>query len=125
MLIIEDKEFEQLASAAIDSLPDEIIKNMKNVAIVVENEPSEEQRQKFHLNAYTTLFGLYEGIPLIKRSANYSLVPPDKITIFKKPLQMSALSIDDLKDKIKRTIWHEIAHHYGLDHDRIHELEHK
>jgi predicted Zn-dependent protease with MMP-like domain len=125
MLIIEDKEFEQLASAAIDSLPDEIIKNMKNVAIVVENEPSEEQRQKFHLNAHTTLFGLYEGIPLIKRSANYSLVPPDKITIFKKPLMMSAQSIDDLKDKIKRTIWHEIAHHYGLDHDRIHELEHK
>ena len=125
MLIIEDKEFEQLASAAIDSLPDEIIKNMKNVAIVVENEPSEEQRQKFHLNAHKTLFGLYEGIPLIKRSANYSLVPPDKITIFKKPLMMSAQSIDDLKDKIKRTIWHEIAHHYGLDHDRIHELEHK
>jgi len=125
MLIIDEKEFEQLASAAIDSLPDEVIKNMKNVAIVVEDEPSEVQRMKFHLNAHTTLFGLYEGIPLIKRSANYSLVAPDKITIFRNPLVMSAASLDDLKNKIKRTVWHEIAHHYGLDHDRINELEKK
>jgi len=125
MLLIDNEEFERLASEAIDSLPDDIIKNMKNVAIVVEDEPSDEQKQKFHLNAHTTLFGMYEGIPLIKRSANYSFVTPDKITIFKNPLVMSADSIDDLKDKIKRTIWHEIAHHYGLDHDRIHELEKK
>jgi predicted Zn-dependent protease with MMP-like domain len=125
MLIIDEKEFKQLASAAIDSLPDEVIKNMKNVAIVVEDEPSEVQRKKFHLNAHTTLFGLYEGIPLIKRSANYSLVAPDKITIFRNPLVMSAASLDDLKNKIKRTVWHEIAHHYGLDHDRINELEKK
>jgi predicted Zn-dependent protease with MMP-like domain len=109
----------------MDELPQERIKRLDNVAIVVEDEPTAEQRVKLKLRCDMTLFGLYEGIPLTKRGAGYNLVLPDKITIFKNPIQHYAHDLASLKDQIKRTLWHEIAHYYGLDHDRIHALENK
>jgi predicted Zn-dependent protease with MMP-like domain len=125
MINITSEEFNQYASEAIDSLPAHYLDHLSNVAIVVEDEPSPEQRQKLHLVNGVTLFGLYEGIPLTNRSGNYSLVLPDKITIFKRPIEASSNSLPELKEQLKRTIWHEIAHHYGLGHDRIDELESK
>ena len=122
---ISDEQFNTYVSEAIDSLPDTYIDNMKNVVVVVEDDPSVEQRTKLHLVEGVTLYGLYEGIPLTARGAGYNLVLPDKITIFKNPILSGVASIDELKEQIKRTVWHEIAHHYGLGHDRIHELEHK
>lgn len=124
MLDISDSQFETLVSQAIDSLPESYTDNMKNVAIVVEHDPSPEQRQKLHLVDGVTLYGLYEGIPLTQRNGNYSLVLPDKITIFKNPIVASSVDMAALTEQIKRTVWHEIAHHYGLDHARIAELEH-
>lgn len=123
MISVSNEEFNQFASEAVDSLPSQYLDHLNNVAIVVEDEPTPEQRQKLHLVNGVTLFGLYEGIPLTNRSGNYSLVLPDKITIFKLPIEASCNSLDELKEQIKRTLWHEIAHHYGLGHDRIHELE--
>lgn len=125
MINISNEVFEELTAEAINSLPNHYTDNMKNVAIVIEDEPSEAQRQKLHLVNGVTLYGLYEGIPLTQRSGNYSLVLPDKITIFKNPIVQGANSMDALREQIKRTVWHEIAHHYGLDHDRINELERK
>lgn len=122
---ITSEEFEQFVSDAIDSLPPSYIDNMKNVVIVVEDDPTPEQREKLHLVDGVTLYGLYEGIPLTQRGSNYSLVLPDKITIFKNPIMQNSVNIPALKEQIKRTVWHEIAHHYGLGHKRIHELEHK
>ena len=95
---------------------------MRNVAIIVEEEPTEEQKKQLHLLDGQTLFGLYEGIPLTNRSGNYGLIAPDKITIFKKPLEYSATTVEDLENKIKRTVWHEIAHHYGLNHENIEKI---
>lgn len=123
MVEIEDAEFERIISQAIDELPSRYIKNLNNVAIVYEDEPTPEQREKLKLRGGQTLFGLYEGVPRIKRGNGYNLVLPDKITIFKKPAQAHALNIAQLKANVKHTLWHEIAHHYGLGHDRIHELE--
>jgi len=125
MITVTSEEFNQYASEAVDSLPKQYLDHLNNVAIVVEDEPTPEQRQKLHLVNGVTLFGLYEGIPLTNRGSNYSLVLPDKITIFKLPIEASCSSLDELKEQIKRTLWHEIAHHYGLGHDRIHELENK
>jgi len=125
MLDISNDHFERLVSEAIDSLPHTYTDNMNNVVIVVEDEPTPEQRQKLHLINGVTLYGLYEGIPLTNRSGNYSLVLPDKITIFRNPIIAGSEDIIALKEHIKRTVWHEIAHHYGLDHDRINELEQK
>jgi len=120
---ISDEQFEQLISESMDELPEEYIKNMQNVAVTYADEPTPEQRQKQQLRHDQTLFGLYEGIPLTKRGAGYNLVLPDKITIFKKPITRASHDALMLKQQVKHTLWHEIAHHFGLDHDRIHTIE--
>lgn len=125
MLNVSDELFEQYISDAMDELPEEYIRNLKNVAITFADEPTQQQREKQKLSQYQTLFGLYEGIPLTKRGAGYNLVLPDRITIFKIPIANASNDITELKSHIKRTLWHEIAHHYGLDHKRIDELEQK
>ena len=109
----------------MDELPEEYISRLDNVAVTYEDEPTPEQRLKLKLRCDQTLFGLYEGIPLTKRGMGYNLVLPDKITIFKWPLMAASRDIHDLKKRTKHTLWHEIAHYYGLDHKRIHELESK
>lgn len=123
MIEVSEAEFENLANQIMDELPQEYIERLDNVVIVVEDEPSGEQRHKLKLQCNETLFGLYEGIPLTKRNAAYSLVLPDKITLFRNPIMRYAQTIAELRQQIKHTLWHEIAHYYGLDHDRIHELE--
>lgn len=120
---MSDKEFEQIIADGIDSLPDRFFEHAKNVAIVWAEEPTEEQRHKLKLRGKESLFGLYEGIPLTRRGDNYNLVLPDKITIFKQPTLRFCANEADVAAQVKHTLWHEIAHHYGLDHDRIHEIE--
>ncbi len=123
MFIVTNKEFEALINQSLDELPKKYVTRLDNLAITVEDEPSEEQRQKLHLHFGQTLYGLYEGIPLTQRGIGYNLVLPDKITIFKKPLEQSSSSYDDLKAQVKHTLWHEIAHFFGLDHERIYRLD--
>lgn len=123
MVDVSDAQFEAIIAEAMDALPERFLAHVKNVAVVWEYDPSSEQRAKQQLRPDQTLFGLYEGIPMIRRGDNYSLVLPDKITIFKNPLMHYAHDLASLKHQVKHTLWHEIAHHYGLDHDRIHELE--
>jgi len=125
MIEITDEQFNKLISQAMDELPEEYIKHLDNLAVVYEDQPSLEQRHKLKLRGNQTLFGLYEGIPKISRGAGYNMVLPDKITIFKNPITASVNNMSDLKRQIKHTLWHEIAHHYGLDHSRISELENK
>ena len=123
MVQMTDEQFEQVIPDAIDSLPDRFLDHAKNVAIVWADEPTEEQRRKNNLRPGETLLGLYEGIPMIRRGDNYNLVLPDKITIFKNPILHLCDNEAAVRKQVKHTLWHEIAHHYGLDHDRIHELE--
>lgn len=125
MLEITDEQFEQIIADALDSLPTKYTDNMDNVAIVYEDEPSPEQREQLRLRCNETLFGLYQGIPLPLRGAGYNLVLPDKITMFKLPLQMASDNSEQFKKHVKHTLWHELAHHFGLDHHRIHQLEDK
>lgn len=122
---LDAKQFEKIVADAIDNIPPKYADHIKNLAFVVEDEPTPEQRIKLNLHAHQTLFGLYEGVPLTRRSGNYNLVLPDKITIFKKPIEMSANSLDDVVNQVNNTVWHEVAHYYGLGHGRIHELEDK
>ena len=120
---LSDEEFDRLISRAMDELPQEYIKGLVNVAILYADDPDEHQIQKSGLREGNILLGLYEGIPLTKRGGNYTFVLPDKITLFKHSILMVVRNPEELLEKIKRTLWHEIAHYYGLDHDRIHELE--
>lgn len=123
MIDISQSDFEAIVSQAIDSIPDKYFEHIKNVAFVTEDEPTREQRQKLQLRNNQSLFGLYEGIPITKRSSGYNMVLPDKITVFKYPIQMMSNSLEELVAQVKKTVWHEVAHYYGLDHLQIHELE--
>jgi predicted Zn-dependent protease with MMP-like domain len=120
---LTDDEFDRLISRAMDELPQEYIKGLNNVAIVYADWPDQYQAQKAGLREGSLLLGLYEGIPLPRRGAGYNMVLPDKITLFKRSIQMVSHDGMQLFEQIKRTLWHEIAHYYGLDHGRIHELE--
>lgn len=122
MIEVSDEEFQRLIDQALSELPGEHAQNIKNIAILYENYPTPEQRQKLQLAGNQTLLGLYEGTPLPQRQGMTRLLP-DKITLFKGPLSYGANSSAELKEAIKHTLWHEIAHYYGLDHDRIRELE--
>jgi predicted Zn-dependent protease with MMP-like domain len=120
---ISDVQFAEVIARAMDELPEKYIAALDNVAVVYEDEPSPEQRELMKLRRHETMFGLYQGVPQTARGAGYNLVLPDKITIFKLPLARASHDIASFKAHVKHTLWHEIAHHYGLDHDRIHELE--
>jgi len=109
-----DAWFEETVQAALDSLPDDLRSSMSNVAIVVEDEPPDGQ----------PLLGLYEGIPLTERSSFYSGVRPDKISIYRGPLErLYGHEPELLQQQIRRVVLHEIAHHFGIDDDRLRELD--
>lgn len=118
-----DEEFSKLIADALDELPEKYTSKLRNVVITYADEPDEHQRAKLGLGAGQSLFGLYEGIPLTGRGNGFSGQLPDKITLFKLPLFYVSSDEEDFKKRIKHTLWHEIAHYFGLDHDRINEIE--
>ena len=126
MLTLSDEQFDALISKAMNELPQKYIEGLNNVAIVYADEPDEAQRAKAHLDERHMLLGLYEGIPLTQRGAGYTFVLPDKITLFKNSLLTVAQgNPDTFFQELKRTLWHEMAHFYGLSHrdmdERLHE----
>jgi predicted Zn-dependent protease with MMP-like domain len=119
---ITDERFQELIDEALGELPKRSLDHLKNVAILFEAEPTEEQRIKSQLQPYQSLYGLYEGVPLAFRQGQQPVLP-DRITLFKLPMLASSADDAALKEQIKHTLWHEIAHYYGLNHDQIHEKE--
>jgi predicted Zn-dependent protease with MMP-like domain len=122
MVQISEEDFEKMIENAIDHLPKDHAKQIKNVAITWADDPTPEQRIRLELRHDQTLFGLYEGVPLSHRQGGYSQIP-DRITLFKGPLCMSVNDMTGLKEQINHTLWHEVAHYFGLNHTQIHELE--
>ena len=120
---LSDEAFDALISRAMDELPQEYIRGLQNVAIVMADEPDAIQREKIKLRHDHLLLGLYEGVPRPMRTGNESGILPDKITLFKYPILAVVANDAELFEQIKRTLWHEIAHYYGLDHDRIDQLQ--
>lgn len=124
MVEISDKQFGKIVSEAIDAIPSPYIDRLENVAFIIEDAPTPQQSRKLGLRCRDLLFGLYEGVPLPQRQGTTKLLP-DKITLFKKPLEMVSKDLAELTKHVKHTVWHEVAHYYGLDHPRIHQLENK
>jgi predicted Zn-dependent protease with MMP-like domain len=122
--MVSRKEFEELVDRVVVQLPDTYLSRLKNVAILVEDEPDMAQRHKLMLRPNQSLFGLYEGVPLTQRQGVVKILP-DKITIFQKPLEYASNNMNDLFQNLGRTVWHEVAHYFGLNHDQINELESK
>ena len=121
---MEKKEFQWLVARAVDSLPEEFRTKLDNVDVIVEDWPTRYQLAKIGLRRSETLLGLYEGVPLTKRGRHYGLVPPDKITIFQKPVEAKCrYHKTDITDEIQRVIKHEIAHHFGTGEARLRQIE--
>ena len=113
MIEISREEFEDLVGEALDTIPPRLTKVMRNVVIVVEDDPPPQAE---------TLLGLYEGVPLTARGDTYAGVLPDRITIFRNTLRQICDTRDDLVREVRVTVVHEIAHHFGIDDERLHEL---
>lgn len=121
---MSDEQFAGLIGEVMDELPPEHMRAVKNVAITYADHPTERQREELKLACDDILFGLYEGVPLTRRNGQTHF-PPDKITIFKNPALQYAHSYAQLRHAVKHTLWHEIAHYFGLNHAQIHRLERK
>ncbi|MCA9327475.1 metallopeptidase family protein [Candidatus Saccharibacteria bacterium] len=119
---LSDERFHELIDKAFDSLPKTHRDRVRNVAIITADDPSPQQREQLKLHCNQTLLGLYEGVPLPQRQGREPMVP-DVITLFKYPLLAESHDESSLYENIRHTLWHEVAHYYGLDHDKIHELE--
>jgi predicted Zn-dependent protease with MMP-like domain len=119
---MDTQQFEQLVAKAIETMPEEIRERLENIDVIVADVPTREQLQHSGLSRNETLLGLYEGVPLTKRTHGYSFVIPDKITIFKRPIEASCRNEAQITSKIQHVVRHEIAHHFGIDDDRLEEL---
>ena len=115
-------EFEQLVAQALDELPDFIQREMTNVEVLIEPWPNRRQMFGTELPQGYTLLGLYQGVPLTERSSFYALVPPDTITLYQGPIEQAAGSQEGIIAVVRRTVVHEVAHHFGISDDRLREL---
>ena len=111
MIDIEPGRFEEMVAIALDSLPAELGRLMSNVAVTVEHDPGPPG-----------LLGLYEGIPLTSRTTQYAGVLPDRITIYRQAICAICRTEDEVAGEVRRTVIHEVAHHFGIDDDRLDEL---
>ncbi len=113
MVDVSREQFEELVAEALDTLPPELARLLDNVVVVVEDEAPEDDPD---------LLGLYSGIPLTERGTWYAGVLPDRITIFRLPTLAMCETVEDVVEEVEITVVHEIAHHFGIDDDRLHEL---
>ena len=112
MVEVSEAEFEELVAEALDGLPPELARLMDNVAIFVEDQAADDDE----------LLGIYEGIPLTERDSGYTMTFPDRITIYRLPTLRISPDADEVRRQVRITVVHEIAHHFGIDDDRLHEL---
>lgn len=120
---MERKKFEEIVKEGMTAIPEKFLRKLDNVAIVIEDEPAPAQRRRMNIHSGWTLLGLYEGVPQSKRGVNYGEVLPDKITIFQKPIEEGARDEEDLKEIVRNTVWHEIAHHFGMSETQVRRAE--
>jgi predicted Zn-dependent protease with MMP-like domain len=122
MFQVSRHAFERMVWEAVDRLPESLRERINNLDIIVRTEASEVELAANHVLPGQTLMGLYTGVPLIKRGTNYDLVMPDLITIYQWPHEAIAGNLEDLAGKVRHTVHHEIAHHFGISDERLHEL---
>lgn len=120
---VSQKAFEELVWESIDELPEAIRERIHNLEINVRDAPTEEEIEFGDVEHADELFGLYEGTPLTERASDYALVTPDLITIFKLAHEVECDTMVQLRDEVRKTVRHELAHHFGIDDDRLDELE--
>lgn len=122
--MISEERFELLVEEALDSIPEEFWAVVDNLAVEVMNWPSNSQLASVGMHSRGLLLGLYEGVPLTERTTHYGLVAPDKVTIFRGPILRVCPPNDEaaVRKQVRRTVLHEVAHHFGISDDRLVEL---
>lgn len=111
MIEVDPARFEEMVEAALDGLPEDLGRLLSNVAITVEHEPGPPG-----------LLGLYQGVPLTNRTSGYAGVLPDKITVYRQAICAICAREDEVIDEVRRTVVHEVAHHFGIGDARLREL---
>ena len=111
MINVDEDTFGELVESALASIPEGLRKMMRNVAVAVED-----------IGASPNLLGLYHGVPLTARTTSYAGVLPDQITIYRLPILRHCQTIDDVVRQVRTTVVHEVAHHFGISDERLHEL---
>ena len=122
---MEEEDFRKLVDESVLELPEEIRKQMDNVALCVEKRPTTEQLRKLGTRSAGVLLGLYEGVPKTTYGRGFGMILPDKITIFQESIQRFAGNPEAVKELVRKVVRHEIAHHFGFDEKQARELEKK
>ena len=120
---MDQERFEELVRRALTQLPEGIARHMSNLDVEVHGQPTSAQLTSAGVPSGHTLLGLYVGIPLTRRTSGYNLVQPDRIIIFKTPLERLSRNDDDLVERVTDTVIHEVAHHFGISDERLQEIE--
>ena len=115
------RPFEELVGVALDAIPEPFAAALDEVAIVIADEPTAEQRRENEIGPDEALYGLYEGVPRTEWGADWATLP-NRITLFRLPLEADYADPDDLADEVWLTVVHELAHHLGIDDERLTEL---
>jgi len=117
------KEFEEVVISALEGLPKFFKNRMENVDVVIENRASPDLLSEMGLRSPFDLLGLYQGIPLDQRGFYYGNVLPDKITLFQDPIESTCKTKEEIEEKVREVVIHEVGHYFGLDEERLEELE--
>ena len=118
---MERSQFETLVRRALNEIPEGLSAYLDNVDVVVEDWPAIDQLAGHVIDEEDYLLGLYEGVPLTERS-EYGMVLPDKITLFQKSIEAICVTSEDVIEQVRETVVHEVAHHFGIDDERLGEL---
>ncbi len=122
-IALDRVHFRRLVREAIATLPPQFLRRVENVTIVVERRPSARDRKSAGIGPRSTLLGLYHGIPLTQRGhESYNLVLPDRISIYQEPIEAICANDDEVREQVRVTVLHELAHYFGIDDNRLHEL---
>lgn len=116
------QQFDDLVAKAVDGIPPEFREKLDNVYVTVEDHPTPEDYQEAGLGPGELLLGLYRGVPLRERSPFAPIAMPDHIAIFQRPIETVCRTRAEIVEEIRRTVLHEVAHHFGLSEERIDEL---
>lgn len=119
---MERERFEELVEQAVESLPQQFRDRLENVAVVVQYWPTGRQLRSVGLRYREELLGLYEGVPLTAFGKEHALVPPDKISIFQRPIELAYRTEGRIVRGIEETVRHEIAHHFGISDRRLEDI---
>jgi predicted Zn-dependent protease with MMP-like domain len=119
MIKVSPEEFHEMMEAAIETIPEAFKGKIENLAFIVEPYPTESDMERLGLKSKYSLLGLYSGVPYTNRNTYYMGVTPDRIILFQNNIQALCDTMEELKEKIREVVIHEVAHYFGMDEDEI------